>query len=147
MRKREMNSPYALETLLILVSAVVLIWLLSLLPVQAAADQSGKCSIAVELGELSDIVITDVDTDGYSGNIQYETRNKGQSILTLVQGSGGKMLPMNIRVNNRSVRLSDLRGASVRTMKATRKDCKFSHPVIGSRSLSQQWTIRAELSR
>lgn len=141
------QSQVALGKLMGLLFAAVMICLCQSLPTQAAADQSGKCSIDVELETLSDIVITKVESDGYFGSIHYETKDKGQEILDLGQGGGGKALPMKILADNRSVRLSDLRGARVSSMKASRKDCKFSHPVVGDRPLSHQWTIRVELSR
>lgn len=112
----------------------------------AGGDQSGKCAIEVELEALSDIRITAVDSDGYFGSIYYETPNRVAHALDLEQGSGGRMLPMKIQVDERAVRLSDLRGTRLRSLKAARKDCRFSHPVIGTRPLSHQWTIRAELA-
>ena len=110
------------------------------------SDQSGKCSTKIELNSLRDIVITRVDTDGYSGTIQYEANDKVRKIINLKQMSKDKMKPILTIVNDTLMRLSDLQGAQISMLMASRRDCSISHPVIGYRHLSNQWIIQAEVA-
>ena len=126
---------------------VILFGLYLTLPIPAfgAADQSGKCEVTEKLTVLQNINITKIDTDGKSGKIHYTATNGDKGALNLKKASDGNMLPILTLANKSPVALKEMNGAQIRMIETSKRDCSFSHPVIGDKHLSDQWILQVQL--
>jgi hypothetical protein len=145
--------------------------LLLLFGLAQAQDVGPECGDSFTFDAPQDSLVTDVETDGFSGSISYTSQNGVEGIIMLdpppVWGTvNGYTFPSvaaiavivnedttgliewagGYYVGEGAASLSDLKDEVVKELRATRRDCYSYHPALGWIHMTSQWIVQAKLS-